>query len=59
MTIPNDYKKKTDHIYLSHSITQKNTNIIINDDSITNRTNKLYIYKKRLIFLINHLLISE
>jgi hypothetical protein len=23
MNLPNDYKKKTDHIYLSHSIAQK------------------------------------
>jgi hypothetical protein len=32
MDRPNDYKKKTGHIYLSHPIAQKNINIIINDD---------------------------
>jgi hypothetical protein len=51
MTTPNGYKKENrSYIYLSHSITQKNTNIIMSDDSITNRTMKLYIKKKTYYF---------
>ena len=47
-------KKKTDHIYQSHSIAQKKIQISsFRNDSITNRTNKLY-KKNTIIFPMVH-----